>query len=221
MKTRSLVIAFFLSISSCGYYFERIGHDEDGARLNAAGPKGFAEVRAAIFDPYCITCHAQYANYANVANESAGILAAVNSDRMPKSAGPLPGDLKIVLRNWLTAGAPEEAGAHRPAPSELTPDWPSLSLHVFSSRCQVCHNPSGQAKFLDLSSRTAIFTSRGRLFGEGAGVPLIDFDQPERSYLLNVIQDDEEPMPPLSSGLPRLNAQEIAVLTEWIRLGLP
>ena len=50
---------------------------------------------------------------------------------------------------------------------------------------------------------------------------MFDFENPEQSYMLEVIQDPLEPMPPLDSGIPQLTEEEIAVLQEWIRLGLP
>lgn len=206
------MLFLILALSSCGYYFEKIGRDEDLALQRSGAAGGFAEIKAAIFEPYCVRCHGQYVNYENVSGELAMILATVNSDRMPKSGGPLPPLLKEQLRRWIAAGAPPEPGAAAPEPIALSPDYRSLAIHIFSPRCVVCHNPEGQGKFLDLSQRSSIFNERARLF---------NFDDPAQSYLLTVIQDEAEPMPPPSSNLRRLNEQEIETLTEWIRLGLP
>ncbi|NJL23880.1 MAG: hypothetical protein HC902_00960 [Calothrix sp. SM1_5_4] len=139
---------------------------------------------------------------------------------MPKTGGPLSNSLKELLKAWVDAGAPEFAGqAPISEPIEILPEWNSIYDHIISSRCLVCHNPNGQAKFLDLSTRQAIFSSRDRIFGDGK--KLIDFTNPDQSYLIEVTQDEVEPMPPVWSSIRRLNDEEIRVLKQWIRLGLP
>jgi len=201
-----------LLLSSCGYYSE---HSDPGADVDLAKSSlEFQSVQAAIFTPHCVRCHQSYASYNGVRRELAAINSAVAANRMPKSAPPLSENLKQLLQSWISAGAPERAGepAPEPAPVVLEANWKSISENILAPKCLVCHNPDGQAKFLDLSSRQAIFSARSKL---------LDFDNPEASYLLAVVQDPDEPMPPPSSNIPRLNSREIEVLTEWIALGLP
>jgi mono/diheme cytochrome c family protein len=107
---------------------------------------------------------------------------------------------------------------HTPQVSqELKATSQSLWSLVFNPRCVACHNPSGQARFLDLSSPEVVRSQRDRLFGEEK---LIDESEPANSYLIKVILDPVEPMPPISSGLTQLNKNEITAIEEWIRDGL-
>ncbi|MEK7357023.1 MAG: hypothetical protein AAB250_11275 [Bdellovibrionota bacterium] len=50
---------------------------------------------------------------------------------------------------------------------------------------------------------------------------LIDFDSPAESALLIVLRDEEEPMPPAESGMPRLSNVEIGTIETWIATGMP
>jgi hypothetical protein len=123
----------------------------------------------------------------------------------------------------VDAGAPEFSGANsgqKPEePLGLEPNWKSISELIVFPKCLVCHNPNGEAKFLDLSTRQSFFEKRDELFGEGQ--KFLDFLDPANSYVIGVITDEFEPMPPEYSGLPRLNEDEVRTLMEWIGLGLP
>lgn len=94
----------------------------------------------------------------------------------------------------------------------LTADWNSLSAGIFVQRCIPCHNPKGQARFLDLSTRENIIAESARLF---------DFENPQASYLIEVIRDPLEPMPPKTSSLKPLEEDEVQILIDWIAQGLP
>lgn len=217
----SLLMTCFL-LSSCGEFLERKGVRGEENINFAPESLNFAIIQSKIMTPYCLTCHEQYASYAAVRREVDAISAAVTSNRMPRTGGPLPNDLKRLLQAWITAGAPENSGsAPAPGPIVIVPIWSSISENVLTPRCLVCHNPNGQARFLDLSTRRAIFESRNRLFGLDAGKKLLDFEKPEESYLIDVVKDEKEPMPPTWSNIRRLNVDEIRVLTEWIGLGVP
>ena len=213
---------FLFLLSSCGNYVERKGStpaiDPSSQQKLSAD---FASVREAIFAPRCVVCHQQYSTYEGVIRELSAIQDAITSNRMPKSGGPLTSDQKNILALWVANGSPEREGESRPpsTPPLLVANWDSISKGIFIPKCLACHNPQGQAKFLDLSSRQAIFDQRNRTFGDGA--KLVDFDQPSQSYLLLVIQDEEEPMPPNWSSVSPVTPGEIQILKEWIRLGLP
>ena len=84
-------------------------------------------------------------------------------------------------------------------------------MNVFVPKCQVCHNENGQASFLDLSSRE-VFLANDFLF---------DTENPGGSYLVEVIEDPEEPMPPTWSNIPVLTDEEKQKVREWIGAGLP
>ncbi len=224
-KLFSLAVFAGLVLSSCNYRVEKSsGGSAASSQDKSAGSIDFKEIKERIFAPKCISCHGQYESYSNVKFELSSIRAQVLIDRMPKSGGPLTLELKALLSAWSDAGAPEtlaSAPIDSKLPRDLQPNYDSISLVILGPKCTACHNPQGQAKFLDLSSRLAIFSQRTRVFGPGAGQKLIDFDKPEDSYLLKVVNDPVEPMPPTWSGLPRLTGSEVQVIQDWIRLGLP
>lgn len=213
------ILVLLSILTSCGNYTETKGVLEDTFSRNLGAPIDFKTINEAIIQPHCITCHQQYATYDGVKNEANNILNAVNSNRMPKNAAPLSSAKKQLLAMWVAAGAPQGGENPTPPPNDkLEATWVSLSAKVFFPKCLVCHNPQGQAKFLDLSSRQAFFEQRNRDFG---GETLLDFDHPSESYLLTVITDPDEPMPPVWSNLELLKQQEIEVIIEWIEKGLP
>ncbi len=225
MSTYKLIsFATVLLLSACAKS-EHLRFDSNIDRFgNSKVEPAFETVRSLILTPYCVSCHQQYSTYTSTQREAQAIYTAVTANRMPKGAGGmLPDSLKALLQRWVAAGAPEQPG-QIPSDPELVvlqPNWNSIHALIITPRCLVCHNPQGQAKFLDLSSRQAIYMARNRIFGPGEGKTLLDFDKPGSSYLLDVIQDPVEPMPPVLSNIRRLNKAEIDTLIEWIGLGLP
>src|SRR5262245_46909274 len=82
---------------------------------------------------------------------------------------------------------------------------------IFAANCQLCHNARSKVAGLDLTTAEAF--QRG-----GDSGPVINREKPEESRLLKVIgYDGELKMPP--SG--KLKDQEIAALTEWVKVGAP
>ena len=71
----------------------------------------------------------------------------------------------------------------------------------------------GKQSFLDLSTRQKFFDRRHDL--------LNNFEDVENSYLIEVITDPDEPMPPPYSNIERLNEEEVKTLIDWIKKGLP
>lgn len=138
---------------------------------------------------------------------------AVLKGRMPKNAAPLNDNLKGLLNTWVTSGAPRGGQNTSPVGTKLVATWESLSRKVFFPKCVQCHNPNGQASFLDLSTRQKFFDQRDDL--------LNNFEDVETSYLIEVVTDPDEPMPPSDSNIERLNKEEINTLIEWIKKGLP
>lgn len=218
---RIILVYFLITLSACNYSEVKSGPASENIDL-AKATLDFATVKNAIFQPYCVQCHAQYSSYSGVAREINNILGAVASDRMPKVGGPLGPNRKSLLQAWSNAGLPENAdGSKSSNPDVLVPQWKSVSEIILSPKCIVCHNPNGRAKFLDLSTRQSIFESRNRVYGEGEGKKLLDLDKPEESYLIEVIADPNEPMPPKWSNISRLLKEELEVLIQWIGKGLP
>lgn len=192
------------------------GSDQGPGKI---GPN-FDDIRTQILEPKCVSCHANYRNYPAVVADLNAMILSVQSGRMPKRGPPLEQELQSLLTNWARAGAPPspKSPPSEPPTISLAPNWESLSQNVFFPKCVMCHNAGGEAKFLDLSSRQKFFEQRDREF---LGSKLINFDSPEESYILSVITDPEEPMPPTSAGLGRLSEKEVETLKEWIQRGLP
>jgi cytochrome c5 len=230
MKKYLAVLIVQAMLSGCGSYFEKkdknsapsVGQDKTAGQAGIA----FDEIKKKILEPSCIECHQNYAFYDSVKADLDKIVQTVETNRMPKNAGPLSDEQKRLIMDWIAGGAqnvlaeakPSEPQVPAPVDDTLKPNWESLSKKIFFARCTVCHSANGQAKFLDLSSRQKIFEARNKDF---EGKPLLNFEQPAMSYLLDVIQDPLEPMPPKSSQLQQLSEPEIEVLMQWIGLGLP
>ena len=231
MKIKILVLipSIFL-LSSCGSYFQKKDQGNPSIpspdqKLDQGSGIAFEIVKKNIFEPSCIKCHQNYSFYDSVKQDLNSIVQNIETDRMPKNASPLTGEQKKLLAEWVTDGAKNTVATDdKPKPVEpvpddkLVPSWTSLSRKIFFARCTTCHSPNGEAKFLDLSTRQKIYEASSRKF---EGKVLLNFEKPEESYMLNVIQDPVEPMPPIKSKLQQLSKSEIEVLTEWIRLGLP
>jgi mono/diheme cytochrome c family protein len=172
----------------------------------------FASIKNSILKPHCIQCHGNYESYESVFNDREEILSAVLQGRMPKNAAALEDELKGLLQGWVRAGAPLGQSEEEPEVG-LEATWESLNREVFAGKCVLCHNPDGQASFLDLSTRQSFFDKREEL--------LNNFENVEESYLIEVITDPDEPMPPSWSGLDRLSEDEVKTIIEWIEKGLP
>ena len=181
----------------------------------------FETVNIKIFSVRCVGCHQQYSTYQGVFKELTAIQDAVKNNRMPKSGRPLDNAQKELLAKWISGGAPEKSDGLIPpdTPEILEPNWNSLLANLIVPKCLVCHNPNGQAKFLDLSTRQKIYDSRNRLFADN--IKLINLDSIDQSYLLQILSDVEEPMPPVWSKISRLTVNESLVFKQWLALGLP
>jgi uncharacterized membrane protein len=93
----------------------------------------------------------------------------------------------------------------------LEPTYASLRALIFDPRCVSCHSSEGTANLYPLDSLANIVLQ----------TDLIDRNNPEKSVLIEAVTRETFPMPPPKSGYPRLSDEEVKVLTEWIRLGLP
>lgn len=213
-----IFLVFISILSSCGNYTELSELEEFSFDARAVANLSFTQVRDQIFAPKCLSCHSQYGEYDAVKSNLNAIMTSIETNRMPKNAAPLTQSEKELMRAWVKLGAPNSPNAPAPVPMPLEANWESLNNKIFAAKCTICHNPQGQARFLDLSTRQAFFEQRDRDFG---GEILVDFENPNASYLITVIADPDEPMPPSWSGLTPLTTEEIEVIKTWIERGLP
>ena len=96
--------------------------------------------------------------------------------------------------------------AVRPPPPHFERDV----LPILAKRCHGCHGADLQKSGLDLRTVTAM------LRGGNSG-PSIIHREPNRSYLMQLVQRGE--MPP--DGEARPTADEISIIARWIRRGMP
>ncbi|MCB0393307.1 MAG: hypothetical protein KDD25_02035 [Bdellovibrionales bacterium] len=218
-----LLVSLFL-LSACGNYTEKKKDVEQPNFVFSKSELSFALVSSQVLGPNCVECHKSYKSYDVVRKDLDKIMFSIETNKMPKRGGPLSDDLKSLMRAWYSAGAPNKPGEPpTPPPTdkpvELAPTYASLSANVFEPKCIVCHNPDGEAKFLDLSSRFAIFSARDRIFD--GDKHLLNFENPAESYIIDVITDEDEPMPPEWTDITPLTEKEVNTMIEWIGLGLP
>ena len=179
----------------------------------------FSSLKKNVFNR-CIGCHDQYKNHDGVRRELAAIKDSIRLNRMPKSGSRLDAEQKDLLNRWIQEGAPEFSDmTTQPIYfPPLEPTWKSIYDGLIAPKCLVCHNPNGQAKFLDFSNRDAVYSQKNRTFG---GVKLIDFENPDDSYIIQILTDKDEPMPPIWSNISLLSDDERKVFSQWLALGLP
>ncbi len=214
MKTL-FVINILLLLTSCGNSLEV--KESPISDIQSITPQeesiSFETVRSNILKSHCIQCHAGYNEYDIVFADKENILDAVLTGRMPKNAPSLDEELIVLLKSWVDQGAPLDSTVTEPVTAELAATWESLSKKVFLPKCIQCHNPQGQASFLDLSTRQSFFDQRDYLLG--------NFEDALNSYLVEVITDPNEPMPPSWSNIDRLSQEEVDAIIEWVEKGLP
>jgi cytochrome c5 len=227
----------------------RGGTPGGGDGKGTGSPVDFQKVVAGVLRERCIRCHSKHDwmnDYAQVRASLASIEDEVGSGRMPKGK-PLTAEEKDLLLGWIRAGAPqfveaapapapEKTATPNPAPTpeakptptppaspaptpaasatpkvKLEPTYASLKVLIFDPRCVSCHSSEGTANLYPLDSHGNIVLQ----------TDLIDRTNPGKSVLVEAVTREKFQMPPAKSGYPRLSDDEVKVLTEWIRLGLP
>ncbi len=86
-------------------------------------------------------------------------------------------------------------------------------LPILSDKCFKCHGPDGGSRQADLR----LDTSQGAFANRNGHWPIVP-GKPQNSLVVKKIHDQDDPMPPKSSGK-SLSANETAILTKWIEQG--
>jgi len=214
-----------LFLVACGNY-EDFKEDPSGRFGNVSPIQGltFSQVREQVLEARCTKCHSTYNEYNVVKADLEKIVASVRRRSMPKD-GPMEEDKIGLLLSWAAAGAPlgsDVGPGDQPDPdlNILAPNYASINRNLLAKKCTICHNPQGEVPFIDFSSRVALWGNRD-LPAWDTTLKLFDFEKPEASYILAIVRDEFEPMPPTDSGLDPVTDKEMEVLKEWIELGLP
>ena len=180
----------------------------------------FEDVRINVLEVSCTSCHSGYSNYQKVKGDIDFIRDAIETGDMPLR-GSLTQVQKDLIFNWIDQGAIEKPGTGPiaspivvpiPVEDKLVPKWGSISRLILQKKCTTCHNPTGRARFLDLSTLEGVLTSKDRQF---------DFKDSDNSLFIKRLRSLDRPMPPVRSNLEALSEEEVRVVSEWIALGLP
>src|SRR5438093_8458185 len=115
----------------------------------------------------------------------------------------------IAVASWLWNAA-NLAAAEAPANAEDLKFFEAKVRPVLAARCVKCHGAAQQKGKLRLDSREAVLAG-------GESGPAVVSGKPEDSLLVEAINRQSLEMPPDAP----LKDNEIDVLTEWIRRGLP
>ena len=132
----------------------------------------------------------------------------------PAFLGRLTG-AAVVL--GLMTGAAAAADADKPAPAspEAVQFFETKIRPILADNCFRCHGPSKQRGSLRLDNRADLLT------GGDNGKDVIPGDVDDSLLLQAVAQTnpDLKPMPPPPNA--KLSAQQIADLTQWVKIGRP
>jgi uncharacterized membrane protein len=229
VKTICLIfLSFFMTSCSAIYPMMGIkGTDTPPGNQEKPSPEmlskiSFSDVMTEVFQPKCITCHGSSGGVSLVDFQSARQFlkeieqAALIENRMPKSpVSPLTDRERLILRAWIDAGAPERpaVGEPKPLPPEpvLEATFDSIRSQILEKKCVLCHKAGGKAERIPLSTREDLLNSPLEIVIPG---------NPEESMLMIVTQAGaRKPMPPKSSGITPLTAEQIDIVGRWILNG--
>ncbi len=190
----------------------------------------YAFVRDHVFQPRCTQCHGgsggvNLETYASIkANLSRISQVALVAQRMPPS-GPLPLAEQNLLADWIRRGAPERVAHPRPttspspqpsplpSPEGLQPSFASIKHLLFEPKCLGCHTTGGPASGVSLNTLRDLLDSPRELVLPG---------NPNESGLVRALaRPDSDPrrMPPPSTQMPRIPADQLSIIRLWIQNG--
>jgi mono/diheme cytochrome c family protein len=96
-------------------------------------------------------------------------------------------------------------------PAKAAAFYKTKVLPILETSCFSCHGPES-----DLKGGLFLGSRDGFLAGGESG-PAVDVDKPADSILLEAINYESYEMPPKN----KLPAEKIAILTEWVKMGVP
>jgi mono/diheme cytochrome c family protein len=228
-----VLAALFTTSLLLGCTYTHVKGAVDQGTFNAAdcGPVDFATINAKVFNKSCVGCHKVgnaekgilLDSYENIVSNLTSAVRQVSINKMPQGR-PLNEDQKELLMAWVDQGAPRNTDApsvqscvqtvapvQPPTPpvtaEGLEPNYNSIFKNVLSVKCSGCH---GIDDFKN-KNKTLFNTYENLLKSPQWFVPANE----ESKFAKDVINGDM----PLFGDL--LTDEEIAVVVEWIKLGLP
>jgi mono/diheme cytochrome c family protein len=190
-----------------------------------------------IIETNCASCHTSTGGPRNIFNltdvghlvqtglvvpgnpDGSPLLQSIEANRMPKSI-PLGGADKLLLRQWILAGANPPSGPVDPQPPGPSPGPPpgpppggslaDQAIAVLNSRCIACHgsSPAGRLdKITDPAHVVALSSQPGAR-------PFLKPGDPLGSLIYSEVMADTMPI-----GGARVPAAEKQILYDWILAG--
>ncbi len=115
----------------------------------------------------------------------------------------------LMLALFILSSVISMSQAQNPAQSEF---FEKKIRPILADKCYTCHSGKTAMSNLLLDSRSALLKGGARGAGFIAG-------QPEKSLIIAAVQYTHPPLQMPPSG--KLSSEEIAVLTEWVKMGAP
>lgn len=231
MKTLLVLSVLAAVLAGCNEKIEKARPDEGTViPTSLCGPGEFETIKAIVLTNRCNTCHDRHltrgvdlTNYAGIKASLGKVEAELRKRTMPVGR-PLPRAEEELVLKWIEGGAPEVMSAetkkkcdeaNQPPPiavKPLAPNYESIKDKILEGKCLSCHQPGESGELYDFSSYAGIQLA----------ADLFDTSMPEASpFIKAVVKEGRGSMPPARSGIARVTPDEVKVLTEWIRLGLP
>jgi hypothetical protein len=202
-----------------------------------AAPPNFADHIAPLFNGKCVACHTGPKSQAKLEMTSVAALLRggasgpaikpgaaaksllmdkVTTGQMPPTKPKLSAPETDLLRQWIDAGAPEDAVAASRPVNRAAPVTEDDVLPILQVRCLECHGKRQQLAGLDLRTRAS------RLKGGKSGPGFVP-GKPEESLIVKKIESGA--MPPMDLlrdyAVRPPTAAEVDKLKAWIAAGAP
>ena len=176
-------------------------HDPAPAgRENVAGLEtkiSFEQIKKQILEPHCISCHTgqhrAYENYAVVKASAGQILARVTAEsasrRMPPRQPALDPELIAMLKEWVEAGAPQEATATEEEAEDSNAAFVSfqdIKDQVLTPQCIQCHSHFNEFAVVkeQLGSIFGLVMEDKMPFPKRKGLPVTPLEKPLKDLLV-------------------------------------
>lgn len=206
-----------IASSACNYRHDKAGQTKFPMEITSEN-LSFANVQSLIFSPRCISCHGtsggvNLETYASVKNHLSKIEQTTIINRtMPKSPFPsLTEDEIAFLSAWIKAGAPEMPETPVQPPLPLEPTFSSIKERIFKTKCLLCHTAGKSAARVPLETKEDLIDSPLEIVVPG--------DPDESGLMIAITRTDDKRMPPPTSGMSALTAEEMNVIRQWILEG--
>jgi mono/diheme cytochrome c family protein len=246
MKQLGLALMLW-SLVGCSYTHRKDGDSSVGTSGNVAdcGPVDFATINKKVFRKSCTACHSPESgedvkgvfltDYPGIKANIKASVSEVLSNRMPKRGHPVGQDEKDLLVAWVNQGMPETTERPSvdscrkeepaipvvppvvvdppvvvtpPVSDTLEPNYDSIRQNIFLKRCDGCHGINDTHV---KPPKHKYDTYENIIQYKNLFTPGNEDSKFAQALITGDMPFNEEP----------LSDEEIAVIVDWIRAGLP